>query len=157
MNTRVTIKNATSNELPDVVALWEEHLAYHAACDAYFAKSPDAALDFLKFLEDQLAELGLFVAEVDGRRVGFILGEIAHRPPCFAERVYGMIDDLAVTADWRGQGVGQELLKRMLAWFQEKGIHRIETRVLMSNPLASKFWEQAGFGAYMRCVYKDIA
>lgn len=156
MNTRVTIKNAIQKDLPDVVALWAEHLAYHAAHDLYFAISPDAASGFLKYLEDQLDELGLFVAEVNGSRVGFILGEVAQRPPCFAERKYGMIDDLAVTEAWRGQGVGQELLKCMRAWFQIKGIHRIETRVLEANPLASKFWEQAGFEPYMRCVYQDL-
>lgn len=151
-----TIRTAARPDLPAVVALWQEHQEYHAACDPYFERSPDANPGFQKYLDEHLEELGLFVAEIDGRIVGFILGEPARRPPCFASRAYGMIDDLAVTAEWRGQGLGQALLERMVAWFQAQGIQRIETRVLISNPLASNFWQAAGFEAYLSCVYKEV-
>jgi len=156
MNEQIIIRKATRIDLSDVVTLWEEHQEYHAECDPYFERSKDANPGFQKYLEDHLEELILYVAVADEKMVGFVLGEVARRPPCFASREYGMIDDLAVTAAWRGQGIGQKLVGRMMEWFTERRIHRIETRVLISNPLASKFWKKSGFDAYMSFVYKDV-
>ena len=156
MNTQVTIRIATRSDLLEVVALWQEHQEYHARCDPYYERSKDANPGFLKYLQENLQKVGLFVAEIDKRLVGFVLTEIDLRPPCFAKREYGMIDDLAVTEEWRGRGIGQKLVEQAIAWFTEKGIDRIETRVLMSNPLACNFWRQAGFDPYMNCVYKVV-
>ena len=156
MKAQVIIRAATSSDLANVVTLWQEHQEYHSQFDPYFERSMDANLGFLKYLRDNLEEIGLFVAEIDNRLVGFILAGTARRPPCFAFRDYGMIDDLAVTADWRGKGIGQQLLARATTWFTEKGIRRIETRILRSNPLATKFWQKAGFDPYMNCAYKVV-
>ena len=156
MKAQVIIRAATSSDLANVVTLWQEHQEYHSQCDPYFERSMDANPGFKKYLRDNLKDMGLFVAEIEKRLVGFVLAETAQRPPCFSFRDYGMIDDLAVTADWRRKGIGQQLLARTMTWFTEKGIHRIEARVLMSNPLSTKFWEKAGFDPYINCVYKVV-
>ena len=156
MRGNVTIRAATQSDLPAVVALWQEHQEYHAQFDPYFARALDANPGFLKFLQESLDHIGLFVAEIDQYLVGFVLAEIARRPPCFAQRDYGMIDDLAVTAAWRRKGIGQKLLARATTWFTEKGIHRIEARFLRENELASNFWRKAGFEIYMHGVYKVV-
>jgi len=156
MDAQVTIRKATEKDIPAVVELWEEHQEYHVECDAYFERSKDAKSGFREYLEGNLEGLGLFVAEVNERKVGFVLGEVDRRPPCFAKREYGMIDDLGVTEEWRGRGIGHRLVERMMVWFEEQGIDRIEARVLVTNPLASTFWEKMGFTGYMESVYKDV-
>ena len=156
MSAKVTIRGANMSDLPNVITLWQEHQEYHFQCDPYFERSRDANPGFLEYLQDNLENIGLFVAEIEKQLVGFVLAETARRPACFASRDYGMIDDLAVTADWRGKGIGQQLLAQGMIWFAEKGIRRIETRVLNSNPLSTKFWQKAGFEPYISCVYKAI-
>ena len=156
MNSTVTIRAATRSDLPEVVALWQEHQEFHAQCDPYFERSSNPNPGFLNFLQEDLDNLGLFVAQVETRIVGFILGEITSRPPCFASIEYGIINDLAVTAEWRRKGIGKLLVEKGMNWFTEKGIHRIEARVLMSNSLASNFWHKAGFDPYMETVYKVV-
>ena len=156
MNSTVTIRAATRSDLPELIALWQEHQEFHAQCDPYFERSSNPNPGFLNFLQEDLDNLGLFVAQVETKIVGFILGEIASRPPCFASIDYGIIDDLAVTAEWRRKGIGKLLVEKGMNWFTEKGIHRIEARVLMSNSLASNFWHNAGFDPYMETVYKVV-
>jgi len=156
MEEKILIRHAAISDIPLVVDLWQEHQEYHAALEPWFERSENPNPGFQQYLEEHLDDLGLFVAEVDKSLVGFILGEIASRPPCFAERKYGMIDDLAVTAAWRGKGIGKKLLTAMSAWFKENDIHRIETRLLLANPLAGRFWQAAGFTAYMNNVYREV-
>ena len=154
MNNPITIRQAVQADLPNVVSLWQEHQEYHAGIDPHFERAENANAGFLKFLQENLEEIGLFVAEADEKLVGFVLAEVATRPPCFAQREYGMIDDLAVTEARRGRGIGQRLVKQAMAWFEEKSIKRVETRVVMANELASRFWKEAGFEPYIQSLYK---
>lgn len=153
---RIDIRKAGPEDLAGVVELWVEHLDYHARCDPYFARAPGADEGFLKYLQESLAEIGLLVAEDQDHLVGFILLEIASRPPCFVERRYGMVTDIAVTEAYRGHKIAAQLLAQGLAWFKAQGIRRVETRILDANPLASAFWKSAGFHPYLTCSYLEI-
>jgi RimJ/RimL family protein N-acetyltransferase len=52
---------------------------------------------------------------------------------------------MGVRQDFRGQGIGTQLLARAMQESREKGLERIELEVFRSNESAIRFYERAGF------------
>ena len=57
-------------------------------------------------------------------------------------RVLGLIEDVAVNENYRGQGTGKKLLKELIKIGNEKNCDKI---VLSSSEKNSKFYEKIGF------------
>ncbi len=88
---------------PDI---WETRLSY------YMRRDPE----------------GSYVAEADGRVVGFMLGEV--RSGEFGlEQPTGWIEVLGVDPDVRGQAIGRRLADSILAHFQQEGAESVRTLV----------------------------
>ena len=82
-----------------------------------------------------------YIAEVDGKIVGWadiiphIKGAIRHTG------VLGM----GVAADYRGRGIGADLLKKVIEHSWEIGLSRLELEVISSNHAAISLYERHGF------------
>lgn len=154
MATDTIIREACADDLARVVAIWAEHLDYHALYEPRCVRSPDSEEGFCAHLREQLGgpDGHLLVAELGGEIVGFLFPERKQYPPCFVERDHGLISDLAVTAEWRRQGIGKALLARGMAWFASQGLDTVEARVLLANPISTKFWHRMGFAPYLQTV-----
>lgn len=84
------------------------------------------------------------VAEVDGKVVGFMLGEV--RSGEFGlETPTGWIEVLGVDPDFRGRAVGRRLAETMLATFRERGAHEVRTLVAEGMPAIGEFFASIGF------------
>ena len=104
---------------PDV---WEQRMAY------YSRRDPDASL----------------VAELDGRVVGFMFGEI--RSGEFGmEEPTGWIEVLGVDPDARGKAVGRQLAESIMAHFQRGGATAVRTMVDAEMSGIERFFESLGF------------
>lgn len=59
---------------------------------------------------------------------------------------------ITIKKEWRGKGVGQELMKKTLAEATQKikGLKIIELGVFANNPIAKKMYEKMGFVEYGR-------
>jgi len=57
-------------------------------------------------------------------------------------RILGLIEDVAVNENYRGQGAGKKLLKELIKIGNEKNCDKI---VLSSSEKNSKFYEKIGF------------
>ncbi len=89
---------------------------------------------------------GSFVAESDGKIVGFMLGEV--RSGEFGlERPTGWIEVLGVDPDYRQQAVGRRLAEAMLERFRELGVERVCTLVSESREGLTRFFAALGFKA----------
>lgn len=132
----VTIRALEDTDIGGVIALdekiggeyrpdvWERRIGY------YLRRDPDA----------------LVVAEVDGRVVGFMLGEV--RSGEFGlEEPTGWIEVLGVDPDVRGQAVGRRMADRMLGHFGEAGARSVRTLVDESMPEIAGFFGRLGFEA----------
>ena len=96
------------------------------------------------------------VAECDGRVVGAVWTRIMDD--------YGHLDDrtpslaISLYKEYRGQGIGSQLLRRMLALLREKGYRQVSLSVQEDN-YALRMYQKAGFEilstaggeALMRC------
>jgi len=83
------------------------------------------------------------VAEVGGRIVGVVIGEIRswefHLPPT------GWITVLMVDPDYRRQGIGRRLLAEALDYFRERGVRSVRTMVGWSDGDVLSFFTAMGF------------
>jgi ribosomal protein S18 acetylase RimI-like enzyme len=78
-----------------------------------------------------------FVAEVDGRLVGTILGGHDGRR--------GTIHHAAVHPDFRHQGIGQQLVATCLAALRAAGVLKCHIFVHRTNEAAQAFWRAVGW------------
>jgi ribosomal protein S18 acetylase RimI-like enzyme len=95
------------------------------------------------FFSERLKPGDHFVAEVDGRIVGFIRLGLATELVSNAH--VRMIRGLAVAEEARGLGAGRALLRAAVEEARRQGARRITLRVLGHNTPARRLYESEGF------------
>ena len=133
-NSDLCIRCLEDTDLGDITALdekiggryrpqvWERRLGY------YMRRDPEASL----------------VAELSGRVVGFMLGEV--RSGEFGlEEPTGWIEVLGVDPEVRGRAIGRRLAEKMLGHFQAQGATTVRTLVDESMPEIGAFFAALGF------------
>ncbi|MFC7917162.1 GNAT family N-acetyltransferase [Streptomyces sp. NPDC057386] len=106
------------------------------------AVSPRPAPD-APFFRDTAGPGDHFVAELDGRLVGYI--RLGHPTPLESNRHVRFIGGLAVAEEARGRGVGRALLRAAVEEARTGGYRRITLRVHGHNTGARKLYESEGF------------
>ncbi|KAB2968782.1 MAG: GNAT family N-acetyltransferase [Thermoanaerobaculia bacterium] len=102
--------------------LWEDRVTY------YLRRDPE----------------GSVVAEVDGRVVGFMLGDV--RAGEFGiEEPCGWIEVIGVDPEHAGRGVGRALADAILQRYRERGVRLVRTMVDATMPEVERFFAQVGF------------
>lgn len=117
--------------------------------DAYrqFYQQPSDLALARDFLAERLsrAESVVFVAERDGRAVGFVqlyplFSSTAARP-----RRLWLLNDLFVSPDVRGGGVGRALMERARRLAEETGAVGLELVTAVTNRGAQRLYESLGY------------
>lgn len=102
--------------------VWERRIGY------YLRRDPDTSV----------------VAEVDGRVVGFMLGEV--RSGEFGlEEPTGWIEVLGVDPEHRGRALGRQMAEALLQHFRERGAHSVRTLVDEQSEELRSFFGSVGF------------
>lgn len=91
--------------------------------------------------EGFLGEPGFLVATVDGRVVGYVVADTVPN----AGRTLGHVKDIAVHPDYRGRGIGAQLLGSALTVMREKRASRVRLEVRESNDSAIRLYRRFGF------------
>ena len=157
MKTNISVRKATSSDLPEIINLWKELMDFHSNLDSFYTRSKDGHVKFLEWIQKELENDSseLLVADSAGEIVGYIKIGVSDYPPVFELKQYGMIADTAVATEYRRQGIGALLLENAMDWFNERNIHRIELRVANVNPISGQFWQKMGFSPYMTTMFKE--
>ena len=87
--------------------------------------------EFEKYLD------GSFVAEGDGKIAGFIVGKVREGK--------GILKLVAVNPDFRGKGVGKELMEYIFQYFAENGAKEIMAHSRLHNKTGCSFLKSFGF------------
>lgn len=132
--TEVRIRPLDELDIDDIVAIdekisgeyrpevWEDRIGY------YLRRDPE----------------GPVVAEVDGRVIGFMLGEV--RSGEFGlEEPAGWIEVLGVDPDSRGLAAGRLLAEAMLEHFKSRGATKVRTLVDEEMEGLASFFRSLGF------------
>jgi ribosomal protein S18 acetylase RimI-like enzyme len=123
---------------------------YDAACDLWRNAGVGVQLrrsDTPAEIQKKLArDPDLFlVAEADGRVIGTVIGGFDGRR--------GMIYHLAVAADYRRQGLGEQLMNEVEERLRQKGCVKIYLQVVPENEEAMHYYEKRGWQRMQTVLY----
>jgi GNAT superfamily N-acetyltransferase len=87
-----------------------------------------------------------FVAEDDGKIVGYLAGGFTQAEPFRLDRgPLAELENMLVEEAYRGQKVGGGLMEQFILWCQEKNISRVRVVASPGNTAGVKFYERHGF------------
>jgi ribosomal protein S18 acetylase RimI-like enzyme len=143
----IKYRQAIDDDVLKIVKLWKEFIDFHKARDSFFSRSKEGPENFRKFIAGNLQKDDsiVIIAEINGNVVAYLLATIHNYPPVFEIKRYGIVNDLAVTSDYRRIGIGQHLFHMAKDWFFKKGISRIEIEVAVANEVSASFWGKRCF------------
>ena len=155
---KVRIKLAREEHIPGVLEIWKDFMDFHQAKDPFFAMRKGADKKFSNYVREVISgdDTHALVALVNKEKViGFSISAIKNHPPVFTETKYGEIVNLAIHGEYRGKGIGEEMLKIIFEWFDAHGARRIELRTAAKNMIGYSFWEKHGFVEYLHVLYLE--
>ena len=95
-------------------------------------------------LLEQRSPMAQLVAELDGKVVGFIVGDASGWEYGVPDTV-GFIDTIGIHPDYQKQGIASVLLKEMVDSFRKVGVDSVSTFVNLRDRDLLGFFEKMGF------------
>ncbi len=136
----IEIGSAAPADLPYMVEL----LAELFTLEADFRPDRDKQMKGLRAILDE-PELGkLFVLRVDGRVAG-MANALITVSTAEGGRVL-LLEDVIVSREYRGQGLGRQLVEHVLDWAKGLGMARVTLLADRDNRPALDFYRKLGFG-----------
>lgn len=129
-----TISPLRASDRSEWGALWEQYLAfYESTVDAAVTDAVFARLVAGTDLHGALARTG------DGRAVGFV--HWLFHPATWTMSDYCYLEDLFVTPDVRGGGVGSALISHVRAAATDAGAHKVYWLTQSGNATARRLYD----------------
>ncbi|MDY7041620.1 MAG: GNAT family N-acetyltransferase [Chloroflexota bacterium] len=156
--TTITVRRATEADVPAIVPLWKEMMAFHAALDPRFRPDPDGDVHWSRAISAwmQAEDNCVLVAEAEGQIVGYTVGMMRENPPVLLPLYHGFVSDICVAPEWRQRGVGRRMFAALKMWFRQQGADHIELRVAHNNPTSQAFWRKMGCEDYMDSMWCEL-
>jgi ribosomal protein S18 acetylase RimI-like enzyme len=145
----VEIRTAEQKDVAALGRLGAMLMRVHYAFDRQRFLAPGAGTEsgYASFLGSMLdsPEDCVFVAEEEGRVVGYVY--VALEPLSWKELrgPAGFIHDVAVAEESRGSGAGTKLMQAAVAWLRERGAPRVVLWTAASNEPARSLFQRFGF------------
>ncbi|MFO0691733.1 MAG: GNAT family N-acetyltransferase [Myxococcota bacterium] len=134
---------------------------FERALEPALPPGPEMAGAYLAVLVARCAKHAgrLFVAEVDGRVVGFaaVLGRVEPEAPDQEQAAHAYVSDLVVLPAHRSRGLGRRLLEQAEALARTVGTTRLEIGVLAKNPDAARLYRDFGFSDFRITLTKRLS
>ena len=152
------VRFATGDDLDGLAALWTEITEHHRELDPLYTLRPGAARAIRSLLRSMLADpsCAVFVSERDGEVVGMSSVRIERAPPILQEVERAEITDLGVRRSHRRRGIGRALAQAALAWVGDRGVGRVEVRVVVGNEGGQAFWSALGFRDHVQILQRVV-
>lgn len=138
----LTIVEAGPEQIDAIKPLWEQLNRHHASVSAHFA-------DYFEKFEFEQRKAGLlskaeqgslrlFLAQIDGEIVGQCVVSLQSEGA-------GEIDSIYVNPTFRGQRIGDKLMRAALRWFDDNGATSKSVVVIHGNESTHAFYARYGF------------
>jgi aminoglycoside 6'-N-acetyltransferase I len=96
----------------------------------------------------------IFIAETDGRVIGFIeVGLRSHADGCDARSPVGFIEGWYVEHAHRKRGVGRTLMRAAEDWARSQGCRELASDTWIDNQPSQHAHEASGFEVVDRCIH----
>jgi ribosomal protein S18 acetylase RimI-like enzyme len=144
----VIVRRAEERDLPALgrlgAALMRVHYAFDR--DRFLAPGPHPEEGYARFLGTQIGDdVAIFVAERDGRVVGYVYAGIEPRSWKELRDVAGFLHDVVVDEDARRSGIGVRLVETAAEWLVARGVPRVMLWTAERNTPAQRLFERVGF------------
>ena len=136
----MTIREATSADVPAILQLVHDLAAYEKAPDA--VQATQAHFRAALFPESGTPTTFAHVAEVEGEVVGMAVWYLTFSTWTGVNGIW--LEDLFISPGRRGSGLGRELLASLARTCVERGYQRLEWWVLDWNEPSIGFYESLG-------------
>jgi len=126
--------------LQELRPLWEELNRHHARVAPALADHL-ATVTFerrISLLRDRPRLQVELMRDEEGQAVAYAFGSVDPHGR-------GELESIYVSPAQRGQGLGSELARRVLAWLRDCGAHPIRVTVAVGNERALPFYRELGF------------
>jgi len=147
-NTPVVIEQCRLGNVEALVGLWMDLMKESSRYDKHYRTSQGAAdrlrSEFFSTMRDSsVIHLGVFTQ--DRELVGFATAYVTRPSSCFVSVPVGMLENMYVKPEYRRNGIGADLTKRILNWFKNRKVSRVMLNVLAGNVEGHAFWTRMGF------------
>lgn len=143
-----TIEAATADDIEAMADLLGELFSL----EADFRPDRERQRRGLRLILDEPARGCLFVLRVDGTVAGMANALLTVSTAEGAPVV--LLEDVIVSAAWRGHGFGRRLVEHVVDWARERGMTRVTLLVDRDNAAALAFYERLGFSRSAMCVLR---
>lgn len=157
--TDVTVRLATTEDVPGIMPIFAQAVDYHAAIDPEVYTDADMNA-FEQSVRDQLTKDNwkIFVAELNNKIVGFLTLQMRsdRRQYGNVADVDGRVDCLAVDKNCRQMGIGTKLMTATETYLKNNGIFEMRLTVSVHNLAAIKCYEKMGMKNYIYSMRKEL-
>jgi ribosomal protein S18 acetylase RimI-like enzyme len=148
-NPDVVIRRATPRDLPALGKLGASLVRAHYEFDPqrFLPESPETASRYGSFLGTQLhdSDVAILVAEQEDVVIGYVYTAIEGYDYMSLRGPAGVLHDIVVDPEHRGQGVGRMLLDAAMAFLKSHRAPRAVLSTAAHNETAQRLFERAGF------------
>ena len=161
MPDQVIVREATSADRANVLALLRKNFLHHLALDPTYYHDPDAIRDRLSaHISEALVSKDptLYVAEArDGATVGFMSCGVVKSSyfDSIFER-YASIYELYIEESQRGKGIGHKLIAVAEIYARTQGCKVLHLQTSTYNAKALEFYEKCNFVDRQRHLYRTL-
>lgn len=157
---KINFRKATVEDYNNLFELFDEIDTLHRDNLPHIfqqASGPVREQDYYSGLIDD-KNVGLFVAEIGGKLVGFSHAIVKDTPaiPILVPRRYAIVDSIVVQAGFQNRGIGRKLMDKMQVWAIAKGATSIELNVYEFNEAAISFYKNLGYQTISRRMNKEL-
>jgi len=157
MTVDVMVREATEQDIPQIVELWKVLMDMHKELDPYFSRRKGCEEALAKFVTENIhnKDACVVVAEIGNEIAGYCQARITKYPPVLETEQAVLLHDCFVREDVRGVGIGGKLVNSIRQWCRQNGHGRIDVHHSTKNPRSGEFWVKMGFKPYLRTLYLD--
>jgi GNAT superfamily N-acetyltransferase len=143
----LTVRQATRDDLPTVVALRLSLLREHGRHPIYGRLRADAAHRARDLFAAQLdsSSEAILLAERGGQVVGILRCVESTGSPLLHPARYGYVSSVFVTPNARRGGVLRALLARAVRWCEERGLAEMRLHSVAGDAVSEAAWDALGF------------
>jgi ribosomal protein S18 acetylase RimI-like enzyme len=126
------------DEIGIIKPLWKGLSDHHLSKSKHFKKHFSEST-FEERVEglNKREHLIVYVAQENGRDIGYCLATV--------DGLNGEVDSLFVETEYRGRGIGEELMSLALKWLEEQKCETVRVSIAEGNESVHDFYRRYGF------------
>ena len=154
------IRPATSADLPRLGRLGALLVDVHHDFDPrrFLPTRDRTPADYAAFLVRQLddPDVAVLVADVNGDVIGYAYAAVEGYDYMALRGPAAVLHDIVVEPEYRGRGVGRQLLDAALAALQSRGAPRVVLSTAAGNDVAQRLYATSGFRPTMIEMTREL-